>query len=122
MKAAEKNVLETALKIAGTDPHSGYYRDGYCSTCESDIGVHVIAATVTEEFLAFSKSQGNDLIAPFPQYNLLGLKAEDCWCLCARRWKEAYDAGIAPPVKLEATYEKALEFATIAQLRNPTQQ
>jgi len=121
-RTAEKNVLGTALQIAGTDPLTGYYRDGYCYTGESDIGVHVIAATVTDEFLAFSKSQGNDLITPIPQYNFPGLKPGDCWCLCARRWKEAYDAGVAPPVKLEATHEKALEVATIEQLKNPTQQ
>ena len=121
-RTAEKNVLGTALQIAGTDPLTGYYRDGYCSTGESDTGVHVIAATVTDEFLAFSKSQGNDLITPFPQYNFPGLKAGDCWCLCARRWKEAYDAGVAPPVNLEATHEKALEFATTDELKNATQQ
>ncbi len=121
-RSAEKNVLGTALQIAGTEPLTGYYRDGYCSTGESDIGVHVIAAMVTDDFLAFSKSQGNDLITSFPQYNFSGLQAGDCWCLCAGRWKEAYDAGVAPPVKLEATHEKALEFATIDQLKNPTQQ
>ena len=119
IKKGEKNVLGTDLQIAGTNPLTGYYRDGFCSTGESDRGVHVIAATLTDEFLAFSKSQGNDLITPFPQYNFPGLKAGDCWCLCARRWKEAYDAGVAPPVILEATHEKALEFATIEELKNP---
>ena len=118
IKTGEKNVLGTDLQIAGTNPLTGYYRDGFCSTGESDRGVHVIAATLTDEFLAFSKSQGNDLITPFPQYNFPGLKAGDCWCLCARRWKEAYDAGVAPPVILEATHEKALEFATIEELKN----
>ena len=118
IKKGERNVLGTDLQIAGTNPLTGYYRDGFCSTGESDRGVHVIAATLTDEFLAFSKSQGNDLITPFPQYNFPGLKAGDCWCLCARRWKEAYDAGVAPPVILEATHEKALEFATIEELKN----
>ena len=118
IKTGEKNVLGTDLQIAGTNPLTGYYRDGFCSTGESDRGVHVIAATLTDEFLAFSKSQGNDLITPFPQYNFPGLKAGDCWCLCARRWKEALDAGVAPPVNLEATHEKALEFATIEELKN----
>ena len=118
IKKGEKNVLGTDLQIAGTNPLTGYYRDGFCSTGESDSGVHVIAATLTDDFLAFSKSQGNDLITPFPQYNFPGLKAGDCWCLCARRWKEAYDAGVAPPVILEATHEKALEFATIEELKN----
>ena len=118
IKKGEKNVLGTDLQIAGTNPLTGYYRDGFCSTGESDSGVHVIAATLTDDFLAFSKSQGNDLITPFPQYNFPGLKAGDCWCLCARRWKEAFDAGVAPPVILEATHEKALKFATIEELKN----
>jgi uncharacterized protein len=117
-KTGEKNVLGSNLKIAGTDPLTGYYRDGFCSTGNADRGVHVIAATLTEEFLQFSKSKGNDLITPLPQYNFPGLKAGDCWCLCTTRWKEAYDAGIAPPVKLEATHEKALEFVTLHQLKN----
>jgi len=118
IKAGEKNVLGTDLQIAGTDPLTGYYRDGFCSTGESDNGVHVIAAIVTDEFLQFSKSQGNDLITPLPQYNFPGLKAGDNWCLCASRWKEAFDAGVAPPVILGATHEKALEFATLQALES----
>lgn len=118
LKKDENNVLGTALQIAGTDPLTGYYRDGFCSTGESDRGIHVIAATLTDEFLQFSKSKGNDLITPQPQYNFPGLKAGDNWCLCALRWKEAFDAGVAPPVILEATHEKALEFATILELKN----
>ena len=121
IKTEEKNVLGTDLQIAGTNPLTGYYRDGFCSTGESDRGVHVIAATLTDEFLQFTKSQGNDLTTPSPQYNFPGLKAGDCWCLCARRWKQAYDARIAPPVILEATHEKALEFATIEELKNAIQ-
>lgn len=119
IKTGEKNVLGTPLQIAGTDPLTGYYRDGFCSTGIADRGVHVIAATLTDEFLEFTKSQGNDLITPLPQYNFPGLKGGDCWCLCARRWKEAYDAGVAPPVNLEATHEKALEFATLQELTSP---
>lgn len=118
VKTGEKNVLGTDLKIAGTNPVTGYFRDGFCSTGNSDRGVHVIAATITDEFLQFSKSQGNDLITPLPQYNFPGLKAGDCWCLCASRWKEAYDAGVAPPVNLNATHEKALEFATLHELES----
>lgn len=118
IKTGEKNVLGTDLQIAGTDPITGYYRDGFCSTGETDSGVHVIAATITDEFLQFSKSQGNDLITPLPQYNFPGLKAGDCWCLCASRWKEAFDAGVAPPVNLNATHEKALAFASLAQLKS----
>ena len=118
IKTGEKNVVGTDLQIAGTNPITGYYRDGFCSTGESDSGVHVIAATLTDEFLQFTKSQGNDLTTPSPQYNFPGLKAGDNWCLCALRWKEALDAGKAPPVILEATHEKALEFATIEELKN----
>ena len=108
--------MGTDLEIAGTHPLTGYYRDGFCSTGNADRGVHVIAATLTDEFLQFSKSKGNDLITPMPEYNFPGLKAGDCWCLCASRWKEAYDAGVAPPVKLAATHQKALEFASLEQL------
>jgi len=118
IKKGEKNVLGTDLQIAGTNPLTGYYRDGFCSTGESDRGVHVIAATLTDEFLKFSKSKGNDLTTPSPQYNFPGLKAGDNWCLCALRWKEALEEGVAPPVILEATHEKALEFATIEELKN----
>ena len=119
-KLAEKNknVLGTDLAIAGTDPMTGFYRDGYCSTGHNDTGKHVIAAMMTDAFLNFSKANGNDLINPAPQYNFPGLKAGDCWCLCASRWKEAYDAGVAPPVNLVATHEKALEFATLEQLKS----
>ena len=118
IKKGERNVLGTDLQIAGTNPLTGYYRDGFCSTGESDRGVHVIAATLTNDFLQYTKSQGNDLTTPSPQYNFPGLKAGDNWCLCALRWKEAFDAGVAPPVILEATHEKALKFATIEELKN----
>ncbi len=114
----EKNVMGTDLAIAGTSPLTGFYRDGFCSTGKDDNGVHVVAAILTDEFLQFSKSRGNDLITPMPQYNFSGLKAGDCWCLCASRWKEAYDAGVAPPVKLAATHQKALEFATLEELKS----
>jgi len=113
-----KNVLGTDLEIAGTDPVTGYYRDGFCSSGTDDQGVHVVAAVLTDAFLQFSKSRGNDLITPFPAYGFPGLKANDKWCLCASRWKEAYEAGVAPPVILEATHEKALEFATLEQLQS----
>ena len=113
-----KNVLGTALKIAGTSPMTGFYRDGYCSSGTDDLGIHVVAAEVTDEFLQYSKSKGNDLITPHPAYGFQGLKSGDKWCLCAARWKEAYDAGVAPPVVLEATHEKALEFATLQELKS----
>ncbi len=116
-KKDEKNVLGTALQIAGTSPITGFYRDGFCSTGIDDSGIHVVAAIVTDQFLQYSKARGNDLITPYPAYGFPGLKAGDKWCLCAARWKEAYDAGVAPPVVLEATHEKALEYATLEELK-----
>ena len=116
-KKDEKNVLGTELQIAGTSPLTGFYRDGFCSTGAADRGIHVVAAIVTDKFLQYSKDRGNDLITPSPTYGFPGLKAGDKWCLCAARWKEAYDAGVAPPVVLEATHEKALEYATLEELK-----
>jgi uncharacterized protein len=116
LKTGEKNVLGTDLKIAGTNPLTGFYRNGFCSTGTDDRGIHVVAALVTKEFLDYSKAQGNDLITPYPASNFPGLKLGDIWCLCAKRWKEAYIANVAPPVILEATHEKALEFVTLEEL------
>lgn len=116
-KKDEKNVLGTALQIAGTSPITGFYRDGFCSTGTADRGIHVVAAVVTDEFLQYSKAHGNDLITPSPTYGFPGLKAGDKWCLCAARWKEAHNAGVAPPVVLEATHEKALQYATLEELK-----
>lgn len=113
-----KNVFGADLQIAGTKPVTGYYRDGFCSSGSDDRGVHVIAAVLTTDFLRFSKSRGNDLVTPIPAYDFPGLKANDKWCLCATRWKEAFDAGVAPPVILNATHEKALEFVTLEQLQS----
>ena len=113
-----KNVLGSDLKIAGTDPITGYYRDGFCTAGAEDRGVHVVAAVVTDEFLKYSKLKGNDLITPNAAYGFKGLKAGDKWCLCASRWKEAYHAGVAPPVILESTHEKALDFATLDELKS----
>lgn len=117
IKKDEKNILGTALQIAGTSPITGFYRDGFCSTGTADKGIHVVAAVVTDKFLQYSKARGNDLITPYPAYGFPGLKAGDKWCLCAARWKEAYDAGVAPPVVLEATHEKALQYATLEELK-----
>lgn len=112
-----KNVLGKPLEQCCTNPLTGFYRDGYCHTGEEDTSSHVIAATVTEEFLIFTRSCGNDLITPRPEYNFPGLKAGDCWCLCALRWKEAYLAGVAPPVNLAATHEKALQYIPLHILK-----
>ena len=103
-----KNVLGTELRTCGLDPLTGFYRDGCCNTGPQDRGVHTVCAQVTAEFLAYSKAQGNDLSTPRPEYRFPGLKPGDRWCLCAMRWREADEAGAAPPVVLAATHEKAL--------------
>jgi uncharacterized protein (DUF2237 family) len=105
-----KNILGTDLQSCCTDPMTGYTRDGYCKTNQLDQGTHLVCAIVTDEFLKFTKSRGNDLITPRPEFQFPGLKAGNGWCLCVLRWKEAYQAGVAPPIKPEATHEKALEF------------
>ncbi|MBD3880471.1 DUF2237 domain-containing protein [Phormidium tenue FACHB-886] len=112
-----RNVLGSELQCCCTDPLTGYYRDGFCSTGAGDVGIHVVCAQVTQEFLEFSRSQGNDLITPIPIYRFPGLKAGDRWCLCASRWKEALDAGVAPPVVLEATHAAALEYVSMDELK-----
>tara|TARA_S200000501_G_C20577425_1_gene635679 strand:- start:13 stop:384 length:372 start_codon:yes stop_codon:yes gene_type:complete len=105
-----KNILGTELQSCCADPITGFFRDGYCRTNKMDHGTHVICAVVTDEFLEFTKSKGNDLSTPRPEYQFPGLKAGDGWCLCAMRWKEAHDAGVAPPLKPESTHEKTLEL------------
>lgn len=117
MSDQAKNVLGTALVPCSYDPLTGYYRDGCCNTDAHDHGSHVVCAKVTQAFLAFSRQRGNDLSTPQPEYRFKGLKPGDRWCLCALRWKEAFDAGVAPPVVLESTHIKALDFVTLAQLQ-----
>eukprot|EP00744_Colponema_vietnamica_P009975 GILI01014138.1.p1 GENE.GILI01014138.1~~GILI01014138.1.p1 ORF type:complete len:153 (+),score=30.01 GILI01014138.1:87-545(+) len=112
-----KNVLGSELQSCCTSPLTGYYRDGFCSTGPTDHGRHTVCAQVTDAFLQFSRSKGNDLITPKPQYNFPGLKHGDKWCLCVGRWREAYEAGVAPPVVLEATNQKALEVVTLDMLK-----
>ena len=117
-KAAQPlNVLGTALVPCSYDPLTGYFRDGCCHTDEDDTGTHVICARVTQAFLMYSLQQGNDLITPRPEHRFAGLKPNDRWCLCALRWKEAFKAGVAPPVVLASTHARALEFITLAQLQ-----
>jgi uncharacterized protein len=111
-----KNVLGTELAPCSYDPLTGYLRDGCCNTNASDHGSHLICVRVTKEFLAFSKARGNDLGTPLPQHRFAGLKPGDRWCLCALRWREALEAGFAPPVVLESTHANALQFVTLAQL------
>jgi hypothetical protein len=113
-----KNVLGTDLQSCSTDPLTGFYRDGCCNTGAEDLGLHTVCVVVTEAFLKYSKSVGNDLSTPMPAYRFPGLKPGDRWCLCAARWKEAYDAGVAPSVVLEATHMSTLEFASLDQLQS----
>ena len=110
------NVLGGPLKPCCSDPMTGFYRDGYCRTGPGDTGVHTVCAEMTDQFLEFSRSRGNDLSTPVPEYEFPGLVAGDRWCLCAARWKEAYDAGQAPRVVLESCHVSSLEFATLEEL------
>jgi uncharacterized protein (DUF2237 family) len=112
-----RNVLGGELEPCSFDPLTGYYRDGCCQAGPDDPGVHVVCARVTEEFLAFSVSRGNDLVTPMPAFGFAGLRAGDQWCLCADRWQEALEAGVAPPVVLEATHARALEWVSLDDLR-----
>ena len=112
-----KNILGTELQSCCFDPLTGYFRDGFCRTREDDYGTHVVCARMTEEFLVYTKAKGNDLSTPMPQYSFPGLKPGDQWCLCVTRWKEAMLAGVAPPVVLESTHEKALETVTLEELK-----
>jgi uncharacterized protein (DUF2237 family) len=118
MNTQARNVLGTDLVPCSYDPLTGYYRDGCCNTDENDQGSHVVCAKVTQAFLDFSLQRGNDLITPRPEYRFAGLKNGDRWCLCARRWQEAFEAGVAPPVVLECTHVKVLEFVTLEQLQS----
>jgi uncharacterized protein (DUF2237 family) len=115
--AMAKNVLGGDLEECSTSPLTGFFRDGCCNTGPEDVGAHVVCTRVTEEFLDFSLSQGNDLLTPMPQYGFPGLKPGDQWCLCASRWVQALGAGAAPQVVLVATHERALEVITLEQLR-----
>lgn len=106
--SSELNVLGGALESCCTSNHTGFFRDGSCRTGSQDLGRHVVCAVVTDEFLEFSRERGNDLITPLPAWDFPGLKAGDRWCLCASRWREAAEAGVAPPVHLAATHADAL--------------
>ena len=109
----EKNVFGEKLHICCTSPMTGYFRDGSCRTIGEDIGTHTVCAVMTDEFLSFSASRGNDLITPAPHYQFPGLKAGDKWCLCVSRWIEAEKANKAPKIILEATHEKTLEYTSL---------
>jgi len=106
--SAQRNLLGLPLQPCSTQPMTGFFRTGCCETDETDQGRHVVCAQMTKEFLAFSASRGNDLATPRPGF--AGLRPGDRWCLCAARWKEAFDAGVAPPVILAATHDSATEI------------
>jgi hypothetical protein len=106
------NVLGGPLEPCSFDPQTGFYRNGRCSVGEEDVGCHAVCVRVSEEFLEFSRAAGNDLSTPVPAYDFPGLKPGDRWCLCAPRWKQALDAGYAPPVYLKATHRAALDYVT----------
>ena len=105
-----KNILGTELKSCCLEPITGFFRDGYCNTNQMDQGAHTVCVIATNEFLEFTKSRGNDLSTPRPEFQFPGLTEGQSWCLCALRWLEAYEAGVAPPLKPESTHEKTLEF------------
>jgi uncharacterized protein (DUF2237 family) len=111
------NVLGTELVPCSIDPLTGFFRDGCCNTCQEDLGSHTVCVEVTTEFLEYSRFAGNDLSTPYPELEFPGLKDGDRWCLCAGRWLEAHDKGMAPRVFLENTHIKALEIVPIALLQ-----
>ena len=112
-----KNVLGKPLKGCSTAPLTGFYRNGCCDTGAEDLGLHLVCTQVTAEFLAFSRAHGNDLSTPNPVYGFAGLKPGDRWCVCVTRWKEAFEAGAAAPVDLDATHIAALEFVDLEHLQ-----
>jgi hypothetical protein len=112
-----KNVLGETLEVCCTSPMTGFYRNGFCETGPRDLGTHVVCAEVTEEFLEFTSSEGNDLIRPSPEHGFPGLTPGDRWCLCVSRWKEALDAGVAPPVVLSATNQATIKYVSLDDLK-----
>ena len=115
-QGGKRNVLGGPLLPCSVAPLTGFFRDGCCNTGPGDIGLHVVCAEVSAEFLQFSKAAGNDLSTPRPEYGFAGLSPGDRWCLCAARWEEARRAGVAPPVLLEATHEAALQVCALDDL------
>ncbi len=117
MEETVKNVLGTALSACCYEPKTGFYRDGFCKTGKEDSGTHVVCAIMSKEFLAYTKTMGNDLSTPIPHWNFPGLKEGDKWCLCITRWLQAEKADKAPKIVLEATHIKALEYTTLEVLQ-----
>jgi uncharacterized protein len=114
---AARNVLGDPLELCSLKPMTGFFRDGCCDTSQEDIGSHTVCVVMTSAFLQFSKSRGNDLTTPIPEFSFPGLKPGDRWCLCAPRWQEALEAGQAPRVVLRATHEGALGYCSLADLK-----
>jgi uncharacterized protein len=117
MPSDDKNVLGSELLPCSTSPRTGFYRDGCCNTGPEDLGLHVVRAEVTDSFLRFACSRGNDLITPAVEFGFPGLKAGDRWCVCAATWREAFEAGVAPPVVLAATHEETLAVIPLDALK-----
>jgi uncharacterized protein (DUF2237 family) len=113
---SDKNVLGTCLEVCNLSPLTGFDRNGNCKSAKNDVGVHGVCSEVTEDFLNFTKARGNDLSSPNELYGFPGLKPGDRWCLCASRWKEALDHGVAPPIVLSATNEAVLKYVGIDDL------
>ena len=116
-RRTSRNVLGEPLQLCSIKPITGFYRDGCCDTGTEDIGSHTVCVVMTAEFLDFSKSRGNDLSTPLPEFGFPGLKPGDRWCLCAPRWQEAFEANQAPRVVLRATHEGALTYCSLADLK-----
>lgn len=114
---SSRNVIGGKLELCSNEPMTGFFRNGCCDTAPQDVGSHTVCCVMTADFLTFSKSSGNDLSTPMPEYGFPGLRAGDRWCLCAPRWQEAHEAGQAPQVVLRATHEGALKFCSLADLK-----
>ena len=117
MASEDRNVVGGTLAPCSIRPVTGFYRDGCCNTGSEDLGMHVVCARVTRAFLEFAREQGNDLITPVPEYDFPGLEPGDRWCVCAGTWRQAYEAGVAPPVVLAATHEETLAIIPLDVLK-----
>ena len=112
----QTNIFDEPIEECCSNPITGYFRDGFCRTISEDTGTHTVCAIVTQEFLNYSASRGNDLMTPIPRWNFPGLQAGSSWCLCISRWLEAEKAGKAPPIVLEATHQKTLQYTSLELL------
>ena len=115
---SDLNILGEPLKICSCKPMTGWFRDGFCKPDEADRGEHTICAVMTDSFLSYSKAQGNDLSTPMPEYSFPGLREGDHWCICARRWIQAYEDGVAPQINLEATDQSVLSIVSLEILKS----